>query len=1091
MCKRRNKILSMLLVCCMMVSALMPLSTIIASAASDGNNQDVIMNEDGVPTTYKVGDVDYELVKGAFNYTSAEYEEMSTYFYYSDGYFAQAPEYYNEHFASFAASMALASMPVSYEGEYSEEKSTKYIVDMYNAMGYTDIFVHYPEPEYFGEDAENLSTIGYAIAKKKIVVNDTETTVIAIGTRGLDYRAEWASNVTLGSGTGEAKGFGDAARQVKEGIDTYIADKGIDADSATFFITGYSRAGATSNLVAKKLTDEYGENKVYAYCFEAPKGGVASEMKPGHTYANIHNVINEVDIVPTVGPAQMGFIRYGVDHIVPGYEVGTDAYNEQKALMLAQLAAINPNIVVDDTFHEATMEFVGSTIGYYNMISPEFFPDYDTAEEWIPVFIEKLQEYSMTDMRDKVVPPSDQQGAQLENQYKTDGIFDRNSNEWMGYRNFYSNYMWYIYFDETDGNKVKIKSYVDAPADFADGKYTTLTLEDAIANLMMFFFGMSNEKMDELTDVLGEIDPDTIMNGLDMKHVWWSVIDDWCEFSIDTKNDEFHQIWAVVNKGFKPGEGQTESTKTLEAELKNVLSDEEYETLMASLYVIIDFALDFVAEDYNITDSNLLGTLLYNIGNIMQTHYNDVTYAWVRSYDSFYKVNSDDVIRLSGLKADETSILIGGYSSFEAGWEATVDFAKDHTYMDNNKYERIVVDLLADWNANEKGEFVKSSSDGFKNSTIYVPSETYITINLNQHTINRGLGDRNELDGEVIFVAEEANLIINGGTISGGNSDNGAGGIHIDDEAIVTLNNVHVKGNTVDGDDGGGIALYDGATLIMNGGSISDNRNNSFNACYGAGVYVYESTAIFEGVTFRNNQNTYNPMLGTVLYADEDSVVTMNNCTVVDNGTFNETIGTVGSISLISIEGDSSVEIKNTEFRGNGYSESDHDSVNTLIYVTNTSHFLIDSCTFTNNSAEYILSALDDNFDVVKTRFLDNSANVFYGYADDSITFTDCEFNNNSGNQWNGYYSFNFSSRNSKVKFVNCSFGNSTYNDRSRATFEDDSKFPASLFGEGSLAMIVAFVALIASIASIIVNVTARKKKTVPVTATEQSEDDE
>jgi hypothetical protein len=164
MCKRRNKILSMLLVRCMMLSTLMPLGTIIVSAAA--NNA---QSEDGVPTTYKVGDVDYELVKGAFNYTSAEYEEMSSYFYYSDGYFAQAPEYYNEHFASFAASMALASMPCRYEGEYSEEKSTKYIVDMFNAMGYTDIFVHYPEPEYFGEDAENLSTIGYAIAKKKII----------------------------------------------------------------------------------------------------------------------------------------------------------------------------------------------------------------------------------------------------------------------------------------------------------------------------------------------------------------------------------------------------------------------------------------------------------------------------------------------------------------------------------------------------------------------------------------------------------------------------------------------------------------------------------------------------------------------------------------------------------------------------------------------------------------------------------------------------------------------------------------------------------------------------------------------------------
>jgi hypothetical protein len=37
--------------------------------------------------------------------------------------------------------------------------------------------------------------------------------------------------------------------------------------------------------------------------------------------------------------------------------------------------------------------------------------------------------------------------------------------------------------------------------------------------------------------------------------------------------------------------------------------------------------------------------------------------------------------------------------------------------------------------------------------------------------------------------------------------------------------------------------------------------------------------------------------------------------------------------------------------------------------------------------------------------------------------------------------------------------------------------------------MIVAFVALIASVASIIVNVTERKKKTVPVTKTESSEE--
>ncbi len=585
-----------------------------------------VKGSEGAPSSYKVGNTEYELIKSAFCYTSAQYEEVSSYFYYSDGFFAEAPKYYNEHLASFAAGMALAAMPVSYEGEYSETKSTKYIVDMFVSMGYSDIFVHYPEPEYFGEDAENLSTIGYVIAKKNVVVNGVETTVIATALRGLSYHAEWASNVTLGDGFGEAKGFGDAAKQVRQGIDQYIADKGINADSATFFITGYSRAGATSNLVAKKLTDDYGEDKVYAYCFEAPKGGVVAEMKDGLTYANIHNVINGVDIVPTVGPEQMGFVRYGMDHIVPGHEVGTDGYDVQKALMLAQLSAINKNIAHEDEFAEATIEYIGSKLpgGVFDMIDPEWFPDYKTAEDWIPVFIEKLQEYSMTDMRDKADPDH------------VSGIFNSNSDDWYGYRNFYSNYKWYVYFDETDGNKMKIKAYVDEPDDFNSGKYKVHTLEDAIGNLMLFYFGMPEDRKDELFGVIDKLDTDKIMSSLNMTHIWWSVIDDWREFSIDTKNEEFHNIWAVVNACIKPEEGKDKPTTTLEAELKAVLTDEEYETLLSSLYVLIDFALDFVAEDYNITDQNLLGTMLYNIGNIMQTHYHDITYSWVRSYDSFY-----------------------------------------------------------------------------------------------------------------------------------------------------------------------------------------------------------------------------------------------------------------------------------------------------------------------------------------------------------------------------------------------------------------------------------------------------------------------
>jgi hypothetical protein len=153
---------------------------------------------------------------------------------------------------------------------------------------------------------------------------------------------------------------------------------------------------------------------------------------------------------------------------------------------------------------------------------------------------------------------------------------------------------------------------------------------------MLFYFGMPEDRKAELTAVIGELDTKKIMDDLDTTHIWWSVIDDWRGYSIDKKNVEFHKIWSVVNASMKPEEGQKISTTTLEAELKKVLTEEEYETLLSSLYVLIDFGLDFVAEDYNITDQNMLGTLLYNIGNIIQTHYHDITYSWVRSYDSFY-----------------------------------------------------------------------------------------------------------------------------------------------------------------------------------------------------------------------------------------------------------------------------------------------------------------------------------------------------------------------------------------------------------------------------------------------------------------------
>jgi hypothetical protein len=121
------------------------------------------------------------------------------------------------------------------------------------------------------------------------------------------------------------------------------------------------------------------------------------------------------------------------------------------------------------------------------------------------------------------------------------------------------------------------------------------------------------------------------------------------------------------------------------------------------------------------------------------------------------------VLRVSVLKRGaETPELVGEYYVFEDGWNAAIDLATSKEKLKAYDADRIVVDLLADWNANSKGEFGDSDLEGFRQSTIYCPSGVRLTINMNGHTIDRDL-EKVEYDGEVIAIGDNANVIINGG----------------------------------------------------------------------------------------------------------------------------------------------------------------------------------------------------------------------------------------------------------------------------------------------------------------------------------------
>ena len=436
-------------------------------------------------------------------------------------------------------------------------------------------------------------------------------------------------------------------------------------------------------------------------------------------------------------------------------------------------------------------------------------------------------------------------------------------------------------------------------------------------------------------------------------------------------------------------------------------------------------------------------------------------------------LESEAVIGVTLNYADGTTSSTRYYKAFEGGWNYAMEAAV------NSAYERVTVDLYADWSADEDDDFIETflNGPGFKWRTIYIADDARITLNMNGHTIDRHVADAEE-DGEVILIDTGANVIINDGTITGGHSDTGAGGLYIKSGANVTLNNVNVVGNISEDDDGAGIAVY-GATLTMNGGSLENNLvyNEYMNFCHAYGaLYMSDSTATLNGVKIAHNRIAgYHTSRGVVICID-DSTLTMKDCTVADNGRTES----VDANSLIAVWGATSVlDITSCTFENN-----DDNGTAAFFDVVDGTLKMRDSAII-NNMPAGIIFADDALIEVTNCRFEGNNGDVFSGVAVGESKFDSCTF---SYNGKGGYDTFFFKEGN-QLEFTNCEFGNSTFNDRSLATFNGQpGNAVGSIFGEGSLATIVALLALIASGVAIFLVVYYNKKKAVPVAANNAAE---
>lgn len=312
----------------------------------------------GVYCTAYNSDIDlydgYSIIDGSFEND----QKFKISFKYSDSLFSTDPFEYNPHMATLSVAMAEASATYQDENDKTEQcdyttigggvilnrwgntyfHSAKRIASVLKQCKFQNIEVS--ESYTVKPTADSIAC---AFGTKEIQTENGSRTVVSITVRSASYESEWASNMTLGT-EGEAKGFADSANQVITYLNDYMnahteIRKAADKGECYFWVQGFSRGGAVANLTAKRLIDSYQAigDRVYAYTFEAPKGGVMNEMHSDCDYSCIHNIINKNDLVTYVAPGELGFMRYGTTHLVNDTEASR-VKEELKKFMSEEMA---------------------------------------------------------------------------------------------------------------------------------------------------------------------------------------------------------------------------------------------------------------------------------------------------------------------------------------------------------------------------------------------------------------------------------------------------------------------------------------------------------------------------------------------------------------------------------------------------------------------------------------------------------------------------------------------------------------------------------------------------------------------------------
>ena len=289
------------------------------------------------------------LLTGQFDYgVRYGHRDAQTQFHYSDDYFKASSDAYQNKALPYNPSLATMSLNLELAA-WASPTQNDYLFKSDNAkklLGKLG-FNHFEANDGF-KFRPTKDSIGAIAAEKKLTVDEEDYTLIALAIRGGGYEAEWASNVTLGT-SGQHQGFHKASQDVLRFLENYIKTHDIKG-KIKLWLTGYSRGGATANLLAGELNSgrklpqvELAPSDLYAFCFEPPAGTLASFDPRNKKNDNIINIVNLNDVVTKVAPdtKNFEFTRYGKDILLPTRElVGESQYSLLRDRMLRELEKI-------------------------------------------------------------------------------------------------------------------------------------------------------------------------------------------------------------------------------------------------------------------------------------------------------------------------------------------------------------------------------------------------------------------------------------------------------------------------------------------------------------------------------------------------------------------------------------------------------------------------------------------------------------------------------------------------------------------------------------------------------------------------------